>query len=76
MCSVRQSRSKRLSNSAPQIIPISFADGPKCIRKMSGLYKHREILRNVNFIMGVGGSFDVIAGKVNRAPLWMQKAGM
>ena len=23
--------------------------------------------------MGVGGSFDVISGKIPRAPLWMQK---
>jgi len=30
----------------------------------------------VNFVMGVGGSFDVVAGKVKRAPKWMQKAGM
>lgn len=27
----------------------------------------------VPFIMGVGGSFDVVAGKVKRAPVWMQK---
>jgi N-acetylglucosaminyldiphosphoundecaprenol N-acetyl-beta-D-mannosaminyltransferase len=26
--------------------------------------------------MGVGGSFDVVAGIVKRAPLWMQKAGL
>ena len=26
--------------------------------------------------MGVGGSFDVIAGKVKRAPLWMQNVGL
>ena len=26
--------------------------------------------------MGVGGSFDVVAGFVKRAPLWMQKAGL
>ena len=26
--------------------------------------------------MGVGGSFDVISGKIPRAPLWMQKAGL
>jgi len=26
--------------------------------------------------MGVGGSFDVVAGKVNRAPKWMQKVGL
>jgi len=27
----------------------------------------------VDFVMGVGGTFDVISGKVKRAPLWMQK---
>lgn len=27
----------------------------------------------VPFTMGVGGSFDVVAGKVQRAPMWMQK---
>lgn len=31
---------------------------------------------NTPFIMGVGGSFDVIAGKVTRAPLWMQRYGL
>ncbi|KJJ85409.1 WecB/TagA/CpsF family glycosyltransferase [Candidatus Omnitrophus magneticus] len=31
---------------------------------------------NVPFVMGVGGSFDVIAGKTKRAPLWMQKIGL
>lgn len=31
---------------------------------------------NVPFIMGVGGSFDVFAGFVKRAPLWMQKSGL
>lgn len=30
----------------------------------------------VNFVMGVGGTFDIVAGKVERAPLWMQKAGL
>jgi N-acetylglucosaminyldiphosphoundecaprenol N-acetyl-beta-D-mannosaminyltransferase len=28
------------------------------------------------FVMGVGGSFDVMAGKVLRAPLWAQRAGL
>ncbi len=27
-------------------------------------------------MMGVGGSFDVIAGKVKRAPRWMQDNGL
>jgi len=30
---------------------------------------------NVKFVMGVGGTFDVVAGKVKRAPLWMQSCG-
>lgn len=30
----------------------------------------------VDFVMGVGGSFDVVAGRVTRAPLWMQNSGM
>ncbi len=30
----------------------------------------------VDFVMGVGGTFDVVAGKVKRAPVWMQNAGL
>jgi len=44
--------------------------------KENFLNKYKEIFNNINFIMGVGGSFDVIAGKVKRAPLWMQKIGL
>lgn len=29
-----------------------------------------------DFVMGVGGTFDVVAGKVKRAPQWMQNAGL
>jgi len=35
--------------------------------------QHRQKL-NAKLIMGVGGSFDVISGKLKRAPKWMQKA--
>lgn len=30
----------------------------------------------VLFAMGVGGSFDVVSGKILRAPLWMQRMGL
>lgn len=30
----------------------------------------------VPFAMGVGGTFDVMVGLVNRAPVWMQKSGL
>lgn len=38
--------------------------------------RHKDILNKVNFTMGVGGSFDVIAGITQRAPRWMQKTGL
>lgn len=39
------------------------------------LNTYKDIIK-VPFIMGVGGSFDVISGKVRRAPVWMQNAGL
>ncbi|EOH52929.1 WecB/TagA/CpsF family glycosyltransferase [Enterococcus faecium EnGen0263] len=39
------------------------------------LDQYKEIL-NIPLLIGVGGSFDVISGKVKRAPMWMQKIGM
>jgi N-acetylglucosaminyldiphosphoundecaprenol N-acetyl-beta-D-mannosaminyltransferase len=44
-------------------------------RKERLLAQHKDEF-GVPFIMGVGGSFDVLAGAVNRAPLWMQNAGL
>jgi N-acetylglucosaminyldiphosphoundecaprenol N-acetyl-beta-D-mannosaminyltransferase len=44
-------------------------------RKERFLHQHRQML-NVPFVMGVGGSVDVLAGVVSRAPNWMQSAGL
>ena len=44
--------------------------------KENFLYENREVLKSINFIMGVGGSFDVVAGYVRRAPVWMQRSGL
>jgi hypothetical protein len=30
----------------------------------------------IPFAMGVGGTFDVAAGKVERAPVWMRNSGL
>lgn len=40
------------------------------------LIENKKELKPVNFKMGVGGSFDVFAGKTKRAPAWMQNAGL
>ena len=44
-------------------------------RKERFLARYRDVL-GVPFIMGVGGSFDVVAGKVNRAPPKLQALGL
>ena len=44
--------------------------------KENFLFDNKEVLKKVNFTMGVGGSFDVVAGKVKRAPKWIHKLGL
>lgn len=44
-------------------------------QKENFIHRWREQL-GVKFVMGVGGTFDVVAGKVKRAPCWMQRAGL
>jgi N-acetylglucosaminyldiphosphoundecaprenol N-acetyl-beta-D-mannosaminyltransferase len=58
------------------------ASGADCLfvamptpRKERFLHRHGRTL-GVPFIMGVGGSVDVLAGLVSRAPRWMQQAGL
>ncbi|MFO7674416.1 MAG: WecB/TagA/CpsF family glycosyltransferase [Lutibacter sp.] len=57
-------------------ISLSNADilfvGISSPKKELFLNKYSNILK-VPLIMGVGGSFDVVAGLTKRAPLWMQK---
>lgn len=62
-----------------QAIRSSGADclfiGMPTPRKERFLAAYRDEL-GVPFIMGVGGSFDVLAGAVRRAPRFMQRAGL
>ncbi|WP_284734530.1 WecB/TagA/CpsF family glycosyltransferase [Sphingosinicella terrae] len=44
-------------------------------RKERFLLKNRDRL-DIPFVMGVGGSVDVLAGSVPRAPVWMQRHGL
>ena len=67
-----ESIAQQISNSNANILFVAISS-PK---KENFLYKYKDQLANINFIMGVGGSFDVVAGKVKRAPVWMQKIGM
>lgn len=53
------------------ILLVAFSS-PK---KEYWLSKYGEEM-GVPFVMGVGGSFDVVAGVTKRAPKWMQKIGL
>ncbi len=63
---------EEILSSGAQILFVGISS-PK---KENFLYRNNKLLHKVNFVMGVGGSFDVLAGKVKRAPLWMQKVGI
>lgn len=62
---------RRIAESGADILFVAMGSPRKEI--FLNTYKN-EI--KVPFIMGVGGSFDVVAGFVKRAPIWMQKSGL
>ena len=49
--------------------------GMPCPRKEIWCHKYRNEL-HTPVILGVGGSFDVLAGCVRRAPKWMQRSAL
>jgi len=62
---------KEIADSKADILFVAITSPKKEIF----LNKYKRAI-NVPFTMGVGGSFDVVAGITKRAPLWMQKAGL
>ena len=68
----REEKSWKKSAIAEQIVYSLQCRTP---RKERFLSAYRDQLR-VPFIMGVGGSFDVLAGEVMRAPALMQRFGL
>lgn len=60
-----------IKQAKPDILLVAFGN-PKQ-EKWIGMYG-REL--GIPVMIGVGGSFDFIAGQTKRAPLWMQKIGM
>ncbi len=63
---------KEISESNAQILFVAITSP----FQENFMFNNKEVLKNVNFKMGVGGSFDVISGMTKRAPLWMQKNGL
>ena len=67
-----QTIAKQISDSGANILFVAISSPTK----ENFLYENKALLKNVNFVMGVGGSFDVVSGKVKRAPIWMQNSGL
>jgi N-acetylglucosaminyldiphosphoundecaprenol N-acetyl-beta-D-mannosaminyltransferase len=44
-------------------------------RKEKFIHKWQRAL-GVQFVMGIGGALDVMAGRFSRAPVWMQDLGL
>jgi N-acetylglucosaminyldiphosphoundecaprenol N-acetyl-beta-D-mannosaminyltransferase len=63
---------RQIADSGAHILFVAISSPTK----ENFLFQNRETLNKVNFIMGVGGSFDVVSGLVKRAPRWMQQAGL
>ncbi|MBD3843043.1 MAG: WecB/TagA/CpsF family glycosyltransferase [Campylobacterales bacterium] len=66
-----ESIAKQIADSKADILFVAISSPTKEIF----LNTYKDII-DTPFIMGVGGSFDVVAGKVSRAPVWMQNAGL
>jgi N-acetylglucosaminyldiphosphoundecaprenol N-acetyl-beta-D-mannosaminyltransferase len=62
---------EEIRRTAPDILFVAMSSP----RKEHFLDRGAERL-GVPFAMGVGGSLDIVAGSVKRAPLWLQRAGL
>ncbi|MHB1127158.1 MAG: WecB/TagA/CpsF family glycosyltransferase [Bacillota bacterium] len=61
----------QVNSSCPDILFVAMGSP----RQEKWLHRNRERLQ-VPVCMGVGGSFDVVTGRVDRAPRWMQRVGL
>jgi N-acetylglucosaminyldiphosphoundecaprenol N-acetyl-beta-D-mannosaminyltransferase len=66
-----QSIVKKIKDSKAQLLFVAITTPKKEIF----INKWKSHL-GVNFVMGVGGTFDIYAGITNRAPKWIQKVGL
>ncbi len=64
---------RRVNASAAQILFVAYGAPAQDL----WIARNRgQLAPNVRVAMGVGGAFDFIAGRVPRAPVWMQRVGL
>ena len=62
---------QRIQTARPDIVLVAFGC-PKAEKWMAMNYRSL----GVPLMIGVGGTLDFLAGRLKRAPLWMQRAGL
>ena len=63
---------RQINESGAQILFVAIPSPQKEIF----LKNNKHLMPQVYLMMGVGGSFDVVAGQVKRSPRWMQDNGL
>ena len=61
-----------VNRSRPDILLVAFGN-PK---QEFWIARHRHLLPEVSVLIGVGCVFDLLAGRLSRAPMWMQRCGL
>lgn len=61
-----------IERAQPDILLVAFGN-PK---QEKWIYLNRDRLSSVPICIGVGGTFDFLAGNITRAPAWMQRSGI
>lgn len=62
---------ERIRRAAPDVLLVAFG----APRQELWMFRHGPAL-GISVIMGVGGTLDVLAGRIRRAPRWLQVLGL
>jgi len=65
---------KIINETKPDILLVAY--GNPASRQEKWIEENLSRLPSVKIAMGVGGSFDFLAGNIARAPKWIQKVGL
>ncbi|MCC6173987.1 MAG: WecB/TagA/CpsF family glycosyltransferase [Chloroflexi bacterium] len=62
----------RISRACPDVLFVALGAPQQDV----WIRRNRDRIGMVSVAMGVGGTLDLLAGRVSRAPVWMQRAGL
>lgn len=63
---------ERINGSGAEFVAVAFGMG----KQEKWIYENARLMPEIKWFMGVGGTFDFLAGVVKRAPLLMRKIGL